>query len=298
MSEFENEISSFEELQRLDNNAPYYFAGSKGASGWKIHIFLNKEKDKYPSRDTPVMRNLCKYLIDSGYEHKFKNRVDGAKTFAVYIGTRDDTIKFAQNMDKIFGADFSKMSPNGSKVVDEPCDWMITPNIGMRFDAVNKYKARNGAGYGYNGVPRFVGIHKLQLQHFAKSWFGKDVSDEQEMSLQLLASHMMLAKHCGSKYLGSDYKNDNNDWDKFIFDDIQGFSVDEIKKYSGIFDGMYAHLIKDNWKSKDENSVNINLSAKFGTGQPDTQGIINKFDKKEPHFDAMTKSVMDKWDRR
>lgn len=297
MSEFENEINSFEELQKLENNAPYYFAGSKGVSGWKIHIFLNKEENEFPSRDNSTICDLSKYLIDSGYEHKFKNRVDGAKTFAVYVGTRDDTIKFAQDMDKIFGVDFSKISSEGSEVVNEPHDWMITPNIGMRFDAVDKYKARNGAGYGYNGVPRFIGTHKLTLQHHAKSWIGKDITDEQEKSLQLLAGHIMLAKHCGSKYLGSNYKNDSSDWDKFLFDDVKELSAEEIKKYSETFDDLYGHLIKDNWKSKDGNSIKINILTKTDTQQSAVQNIIDKFDKKEPRFEDMANILMKKWDR-
>lgn len=252
----QNQIYSFQDIQKLSLDTTDYYFSAKGlltTKGWKIHLFLNRISDvKSPVSE---IQTISEYLIKNNIEHKYGNGSDGSRTFTIYPGGgRDVAESLAQSLNKQFNGFFARLSPDGSTIDNDQTDYMFSPNIGIRFDGL-KVK-----GYGWRGVPRFIPNPETYL--IVKAVLKKDVSAEQESAIQLLAGHILLAKYCGANYLGKSYKNDNNDWDRFLFNDnIQGFSSDEINKVVNFFDANYANKIQDVIKSK--NGIDINIGSKM-----------------------------------
>jgi len=219
-----NPVKYFNELENLGNVKDYWFSGNTPGKGWKIHLFMNRQNDVLPPLDTPVLRQVSKYLIDKNITHKYGNGSDGARSFTIYIGDRDDMLGIANEMNALFGREFAKLSPDGSAIDGVSSDYMISPNIGFRFDGTLRKLSEKG-------VPRFYGNIRGKCERKTPNVLGRKISDEQESRLQLVAAHIILAKYYGATYLGKDYKNDGSDWDKYLFDSVSEFSADDIAKY-------------------------------------------------------------------
>lgn len=223
----ENTIASFQELSKLPNDAPYYFYGARSyTTGWKMHLFLNSSTDKFPDLHNEAIAQISKFLINENLEHKFKNGCDGANTFCIYVGSRDDCEKLAQRLINLFGEKFQKLSPIGNHFSGSDQNLFNNPNVGIRFDGVNE-KLDNSPflRYGEKGIPGFLyGIN------FASAVLGRKIPNEQEDKLKKIACHLILAKYCGEKYLGKNYSR--QPWDQEIFDAGSMFSASEIEKYT------------------------------------------------------------------
>lgn len=223
----ENTVASFQELSKLPNDAPYYFRGVRSyTTGWKMHLFLNNAPDKFPDLHNETVTQLSEFLINENLEHKFKNGCDGANTFCIYVGSRDDCENLAQRLIKLFGEKFQKLSPTGNDFSGSDKNLFNHPNIGIRFDGVNEKKNDSPfLRYGENGIPGFLyGIN------FASAVLGRKISDEQEDKLKKIACHLILAKYCGEKYLGKNYSQ--HPWDQEVFDAGSMFSVSDIETYT------------------------------------------------------------------
>jgi len=260
-----NKIRSLEEFQKLPKNIKdYYFQNeidSADLLGWKIHCFLNSEDNVIQSLQSTGMNYFAEYLIKSNLEHKYGNGSDGSRTFTIYCqGDRDDVEKIATDIQTKFGKVFQRLSPEGFTIDNDKTDYMYSLNVGMRFDGLKT------KGYGMRGVPF---LYKGRIQngifigpHIAAAISKKNTTPEQERAIQLLTSHIVLAKHCGTKYLGKNYTNTEKDWDRFLFDpkfnDTSQFSNEEIKKMVSMVDYAYSSLILDAVKSEKSISIDIN----------------------------------------
>ena len=271
MTEKITSLANFENLPK--DTQDYYFASQRNGKtldGWKIHLFLNKKINEKPSLASTGVGDAAKVLIKNNIEHKYGKGSDGSRTFTIYPGgDRDNVVNVAKELDTRFSGSFASLSPEGAALDNDQTDYMLSANIGMRFDGL-KIK-----GYGWRGVPRIAPVlpNGQAQKGMAKALLQKDISNEQEKALQLLAGHIMLAKHCGSVYLGKDYKNDASDWDRFLFNDMtKSFSPEEIEKVARAFNVEYSKEILDSVKS--QSGIDIDLHAKL-TGK-----IKSEFDKK------------------
>ena len=271
----ENIINSYDDLKNLRNDDAYYFYGENSyKNGWKMHLFLNRDDDKFPDLHDIRISNLSKYLIDNNLEHKFKNGNDGENTFCIYVGDRDKCEQIAKELDKKFGKEFSSLSKNGNNL--KGSDFNFTKNIGIRFDGVN-YKKKNSPflRYGDNGVSTF-----LRNVSLYKSLFSENITVEKENNLKKLAAHVILAKYCGEKYLGKNYKQ--SPWDDKIFEGLDDLEDKKISTYISKCIDIFKpkDFIKEDVLVPDGQGVELNIPNIVNKNKPNNklaQSIINKF---------------------
>ena len=267
----QNVIHSYDELSRLSDDAPYYFNGEKTyTTGWKMHLFLNKGDNGFPDLHDKTIQELSKFLISENLEHKFKNGCDGANTFCIYVGSRDDCEELALRLAEKFAKKFQILSPRGNKFTGSDENVFGNPNIGIRFDGVNENLSNSPfLRYGDKGIPDF--LHGIYL---AGAVLGKKVTSEQEEKLKKAACHLILAKYCGEKYLGKNYKT--KPWDQEIFDNVSEFSSDDIKKYTQRCINMFhpRQYIKPTSLSSEEYEINIDEKMKTQNDSQQSQSKL------------------------
>ena len=267
----QNVINSYDEISRLSSDAPYYFNGEKTyTTGWKMHLFLNKGNDVFPDLHDRTIQEVSKFLISENLEHKFKNGCDGANTFCIYVGSRDDCEELALKLATKFAKEFQRLSPQGNKFSGSDKNMFGNPNIGIRFDGVNENLSNSPfSRYGEKGIPDF-----LRKVYFASSVLGKKVSYEQEEKLKKVVCHLILARYCGEKYLGKNYKT--KPWDQKLFDSISEFSSDDVKKYTQRCISMFhpRQYIKPTSLSTEECEINIDEKMKTQSNSQQPQNKL------------------------
>lgn len=100
------------------------------------------------------------------------------------------------------------------------------------------------------------------------------MTDEQEEKLKKVACHLILARYCGEKYLGKNYKT--NPWDQELFDSISEFSSDDIKKYTQKCINMFhpRQYIKPTSLSTEEYEINIDEKMKTQSNSQQPQNKL------------------------
>jgi len=266
-----NTIYSLDELNKLPSNGltDYYFSVKRKEpwAGWKIHLFMG---DRRGNPHPTMFQDIIEYLIENNLEHKYGNGCDDRTLWIYPVGNRDDAEKVAKDLDKRFGNRMKAMSSEGAGAIGDTYDYLINLNIGMRYDGLR------GSCYGSRGVPRLIQWNPHTQQPMKEGWVAKTVlkrelTADQEKAIQLLAGHMMLAKHCGTRYLGKDYTNTNEDWDKFLYNskDISSFSAEEIEKVARAMNERFNHEILLHAKSKE--GIEIRTDLKLNCAQSQNQ---------------------------
>ena len=208
-----NFVHSFSEFLSLPEKTKdmEFFAGKDDNHAWKLHIFLNQDERTVTD---PIIKNTAKFFIDNNISFKMGNGGDGGKVFTAYIGEFDKASQVATQLNTLFGEEYKKDCPSPQKTSS---DILVFNNIGMRFEGT-KYENKDSLfmHYGVIGIPTLD--RNLQFN---------GINDRK---LSALACHIFLAEKCGTKYLGSDYKN--NPWANKVFADLPNkYNSQQISDY-------------------------------------------------------------------
>lgn len=128
--------------------------------GWKLHLNIGPEN----------VKNVSKYLIDNGYDHKYLHggRITNGKIFTIYIGSHKLTRELAQ-----------QISRDLKSCLCRPIDQKETEfALGVSARFVNP-KGEGFYQYGFSGGMQTIEDDQKKFTELQLKHIGKKISDEE-----------------------------------------------------------------------------------------------------------------------
>ena len=121
----------------------YYEYPNRASVGWKIHLNVP------PDPHNPITQKIAKLTQERRFAYKIGRSDQEGKGITIYIGDKDTTDAFAEELNQTVGADLP--SPSGEILTD---DIPLCGNVWGRFEATHlqtKYGPLHQ--YGSKGIP-------------------------------------------------------------------------------------------------------------------------------------------------